>query len=187
MDNAVWYPLARRAVCAPLHSLRPTTSPNEITAASCVFKVLTLFAVLRGHVIATLVCSLLAYILDCADGLWARESGQQSEFGAWFDHTSDLVYGVAVGLLLLFITPPWPMLALLCVLLYASFTQRGCRSLTNYTAAVHACAPSLDDATAFPPHTFCVSTRFPNVVDEGVMNFYLIFLLLAACRIRSVM
>ena len=79
------------------------------------------------------------------------------------------------------------MLALLCVLLYASFTQRGCRSLTNYTAAVDACAPSLDDATAFPPHTFCVSTRFPNVVDEGVMNFYLIFLLLAACRIRSVM
>lgn len=70
----------------------------------------------------------MAYCLDCADGLLARERGQTSQFGAWLDQMADAVAHVSVFVALtVFLAravalPPVLMLVLLGSLIGANLT-----------------------------------------------------------------
>ena len=47
----------------------------------------------RNYLVVTILC-ILAQVLDCADGQMARRYSMGSPLGAWFDHSSDEMFGV---------------------------------------------------------------------------------------------
>jgi phosphatidylglycerophosphate synthase len=44
----------------------------------------------------------LQQMIDCTDGQMARRYGLGSEFGAWFDHITDNVFGYIIGIIFLY-------------------------------------------------------------------------------------
>ena len=68
-------------------------TPNQITALSIVFGILSVIFFLFGNWIWFIIGSITlqtSYIFDCADGQLARLKNMQSDFGATLDFISDL-------------------------------------------------------------------------------------------------
>lgn len=85
-------PLANRLVVLVCNYTELT--PNQITAVSSVFRLLSAFCFLGGSrwgMVVGALCYYLAYVIDCVDGPVARLKGKTSTFGRYFDHLSDLV------------------------------------------------------------------------------------------------
>lgn len=85
-------PLANRLVV--LVSNYTELTPNQITAVSSVFRLLSALCFLGGSrwgLVAGALSYYLAYVIDCVDGPVARLKGKTSTFGRYFDHLSDLV------------------------------------------------------------------------------------------------
>jgi phosphatidylglycerophosphate synthase len=85
-------PLANRLVVLACNYTELT--PNQITAISSVFRLLSVFFFLGGSrwgLVAGAICYYLAYVIDCVDGPVARLKGKTSVFGRYFDHLSDLI------------------------------------------------------------------------------------------------
>ena len=72
----------------PLHCMGVT--PNMITSASLVAGLWSAYALNERKYELSAALTALAYYLDCADGYMARKYSQTSEFGDWYDHTSDI-------------------------------------------------------------------------------------------------
>lgn len=72
----------------PLHRMGIT--PNMITSASLVAGLSSTYALKERKYELSAALTALAYYLDCADGYMARKYRQTSEFGDWYDHTSDI-------------------------------------------------------------------------------------------------
>ena len=70
-------------------------SPNDITTMNCIFRLFIcyIFIAYRWY---TLVCVgvCMSQVLDCADGQMARRYHCGSEWGAWYDHTTDCLFGL---------------------------------------------------------------------------------------------
>jgi len=85
-------PLANRLVVLTCNYTELT--PNQITAVSSAFRLLSALCFLGGSrlgLVAGALCYYLAYVIDCVDGPVARLKGKTSTFGRYFDHLSDLV------------------------------------------------------------------------------------------------
>jgi len=85
-------PFANRLVVFVCNYTRLT--PNQITAISSFFRVLSALSFLSGGrlaLVAGALCYYLAYVVDCVDGPVARLKGMTSTFGRYFDHISDLL------------------------------------------------------------------------------------------------
>ncbi len=85
-------PLANRLVVWVCNYTELT--PNQITAVSSVFRLLSAFCFFGGSrwgLVAGALCYYLAYVIDCVDGPVARLKGKTSTFGRYFDHLSDLI------------------------------------------------------------------------------------------------
>ena len=85
-------PLANRLVVLVCNYTELT--PNQVTAVSSVFRLLSAFSFLSGNrwgLVAGALCYYLAYVTDCVDGPVARLKGKTSTFGRYFDHLSDLI------------------------------------------------------------------------------------------------
>jgi len=69
-------------------------TPNQITAISFIFGLLSAFSFLQGTRFYLIVGAFLfeiSYILDCVDGRIARLKGLKSVFGAYLDQMTDVV------------------------------------------------------------------------------------------------
>lgn len=78
---------------------RTSISPNQITAASFCFRILTAACFLTGSSKGFIIgggCFYLACLLDAVDGPVARLTGQMSPFGRYFDHLSDLFGDIVI-------------------------------------------------------------------------------------------
>jgi len=85
-------PLANRLVVLVCNYTELT--PNQITAVSSVFRLLSAVCFLGGSrwgLVAGALSYYLAYVIDCVDGPVARLKGKTSTFGRYFDHLSDLI------------------------------------------------------------------------------------------------
>jgi hypothetical protein len=115
-----------------IHLFRPMKFvPNYITTLSLVFGVVAVYAFHKQRYILASVLFLIAYILDCADGNYARMFNMVSKFGDYYDHVSDLtkfallicavsVHPIDTKIKIVFIV-------LLCILLFLSSIHLGCQ------------------------------------------------------------
>lgn len=90
---ALLHPLEDAVYCstetvAPLFQTLGVT-PNQLTAASFGFSVLSAIALAKRQYGAAALAYLGAYLFDCWDGGYARMTDQCSPFGDYFDHFSD--------------------------------------------------------------------------------------------------
>lgn len=84
-------------IVTPLRAIGIDT-PNKITYLNCVVRIycIYLFYCLH-HYPAVAPILVLTQVLDCADGQCARRYGLGSTFGAWLDHTTDMIFGFALA------------------------------------------------------------------------------------------
>lgn len=90
-------PLANRLVVLVCNFTELT--PNQITAVSSIFRLLSALCFLTGSrwgLIAGALSYYLAYVIDCVDGPVARLKGKTSVFGRYFDHLSDLIGDILI-------------------------------------------------------------------------------------------
>jgi phosphatidylglycerophosphate synthase len=90
-------PLANRLVVLVCNYTELT--PNQITAVSSAFRLLSALCFLSGGrwgLVAGALCYYLAYVIDCIDGPVARLKVKTSTFGRYFDHLSDLVGDILI-------------------------------------------------------------------------------------------
>jgi len=89
-------------IVPPLYSIGFT--PNGVTCLNCVNRGICLyfFVALHSYSLTTILL-ILNQVLDCADGQMARRYEMGSSFGAWFDHTTDTVFGVLFALSVFFL------------------------------------------------------------------------------------
>ncbi len=90
-------PLANRLVVLVCNYTELT--PNQITAISSAFRLLSALCFLGGSrwgLVAGALCYYLAYVIDCVDGPVARLKGKTSTFGRYFDHLSDLLGDILI-------------------------------------------------------------------------------------------
>ena len=183
--DAMFYSMAG-ALNTAIHAVRATTTANEITAAACVFKILTLCLMFRAErgaraAAAAVVAALIAYILDCADGLWARTHGQCSEAGAAFDHISDLLYGIALGVAFLTVAHPpwWTILVASLIFVYSTF-GRACKAAAKHVSAVtRGDDKQMFDPTWFPQYTMCpvVTGQWRGLLGDGELNAWILVMI----------
>lgn len=86
-------------------------TPNKVTLMNCLtMRLLALCCMYyggssgMGQWLYWCLCFLLPLqqMVDCADGQMARRYGLGSEFGAWFDHITDNLFGVIIGIVFLY-------------------------------------------------------------------------------------
>ena len=97
IDNAFREQLPR--IAAPLIALYQSLgwTPNHVTVLGFVIALLASWAVALGHLWVALVLWWVSRLADGTDGLLARETGQESDFGAYFDIVLDMAaYGAMV-------------------------------------------------------------------------------------------
>lgn len=93
-------------------------TPNTLTFFSLVLGVYGLYIIYtkkQYKLGATLF--LIAYILDCADGNYARKYKMYSKFGDYFDHIGDLIKHILMFLLILILPISTPIKIFILVLL----------------------------------------------------------------------
>ncbi len=118
--------MINRALSKPLTALLLKTplTPNQVTAISLGFGILSGVFFAGGDTASTLLAALffqIAAVLDNCDGDIARAKDLKSEFGGWFDVATDVLVdialfsGLTVGLLRQGANGPVVALGILCV------------------------------------------------------------------------
>lgn len=88
-------PVVRRLTLLTVN--HTSLTPNQITIASILLRLLTAWFFLHGthaFLIYGAAAFYLSYVLDCMDGAVARLRKLSSEFGRYLDHLGDLVGGI---------------------------------------------------------------------------------------------
>lgn len=116
-----------------IHVFYPLSfTPNMITTLSLVFGLLCAFALYKDRYILGVVLFVIAYILDCADGNYARRYNMITVFGDYYDHISDLLKAILVVLIILYkkdlsTTIKVIFVLVTVVLFFASTVHLGCQ------------------------------------------------------------
>lgn len=74
---------------------------NKITTLSLIFGLVSIFFLINENLIF-IYFFILSYILDCADGAFARKYKETSKFGEAFDHLKDVIVNALVFFILFF-------------------------------------------------------------------------------------
>lgn len=97
IDNAFRQQLPRFAGPALRLYTRLRLTPNHVSAIGCSVGGLAALCVAQGWAAAAIGLWWLGRLADGTDGFYARETGQASDFGAYFDMVLDMAaYGVMV-------------------------------------------------------------------------------------------
>jgi phosphatidylglycerophosphate synthase len=91
------YPFARPLTVFLVN--KTNISPNQVTLAAIVFRLLTAYCFFIGGYGALMVGALFyffAYVCDCTDGTVARLKKQSSELGRYLDHVADLIGDIII-------------------------------------------------------------------------------------------
>ena len=108
-------------------------TPNMITTASIVAGVLSAYCIMLGRYWVAGILFMVAYYFDCADGKVARQFGQVTVFGDYYDHFGDLFKVVAVTAAL-YVTNSerFKMAAIVIILLSAGMgIHLGCQEMLH--------------------------------------------------------
>jgi len=131
-----------------------------------------------GAVIVLMLWWQVAFSMDCADGMLARERGQASAFGAWLDQLVDFVAHLIVfGSLALFLVRALALPADQAVLLFAFVLGSNLLQLFASSQRVHimGTAPALNDDRSL----LAILARGRQLSDYGALLFAAAFLVLA--------
>jgi phosphatidylglycerophosphate synthase len=74
-------------VSSQLHKLNVV--PNQITMASLLSGLISAYLIYQEMYVPASILFFVSYFFDCLDGYYARKYDLVSEFGHWFDKTSD--------------------------------------------------------------------------------------------------
>jgi phosphatidylglycerophosphate synthase len=173
-----------------VHAFRPLGfGPNTITTMSLAAAMASLAAFTARRYLLFAALFGLAYLLDCADGNYARTYNQVTDFGDAYDHAADLLK--AAGLILAVVThrmnamtKAYFMLAFM-VLGLGTLVHLGCQQRV-YLSAIRSGATNGQPGQAFlsPAESFCFSpgsivlTRY--VGSGTLVAFVLVFALYMA-------
>lgn len=75
-------------------------TPNMITTIGNIFRLLSIYAIIKKLPLLFLITAIISYAFDCFDGHYARQYNMTTVLGDYYDHISDCIYH---GLLLWFI------------------------------------------------------------------------------------
>ena len=75
-------------------------TPNMITFLGLIIGLLSAYYLYEKQIIISLVLWIVCYYLDLLDGYIARKYDQGSTVGGWFDHISDIIKFIAIGIVL---------------------------------------------------------------------------------------
>jgi hypothetical protein len=81
-------------------------TPNMITTMSLIMGLASALLFHYQYYLSSIILFITAYILDCADGNYARTYNMETSFGDYYDHISDV--SKIVALLVVIITHPIP-------------------------------------------------------------------------------
>lgn len=74
-----------------IHLFRPLNyTPNMITTMSLIMGLASVLLFHYHYYLSSIVLFITAYILDCADGNYARRYNMETSFGDYYDHVSDV-------------------------------------------------------------------------------------------------
>lgn len=91
-----------------IHVFRPLSfTPNMLTTLSLLFGLTSAFLFHMSLYNAAIVCFLVAYLFDCADGNFARMYDQVTTFGDYYDHIADLCKAIILVAVIVFHNIPW--------------------------------------------------------------------------------
>jgi len=106
-------------------------TPNMITTMSLVLGLISVIFYHYHYYIYCILFFVTAYILDCADGNYARKYNMETRFGDYYDHISDMSKGLFI--LIAVIIHPFSLrikqilIFLLAILLSLSLMHLGCQ------------------------------------------------------------
>lgn len=90
-------------------------NPNMITTLSLIIGLLSIIFLYKNKYILSIILIIFAYILDCADGNFARKYNMVSKFGDWYDHISDIVK--LLGIYIIILLKPFSLSSKLLILI----------------------------------------------------------------------
>ena len=115
-------------------------TPNIITTYSLLMGLGAAYYLWKGYVGIFTALFLVSYLLDCVDGYMARRYNQETVFGDYYDHVSDIMKFL-VTVYVFTLKYEWKLLlpVLLCigVLLSISCVYLGCSQKYSKGAAMH--------------------------------------------------
>jgi len=117
-----------------INIFRPlNATPNIITTLSLFAGVASIVAFYKAHYLTFAALSILAYILDCADGNFARTYNMITRFGDIYDHVSDMLK-LALLFIVIIISPidkitKITVLSILVILNILMLQHLGCQEL----------------------------------------------------------
>ncbi len=106
-------------------------TPNMITTMSLFIGLISVILFHYKYYIFSVIFFTTAYILDCADGNYARRYNMETSFGDYYDHISDLSKGLFI--LIAIIIHPIPLrlkhvfIVLLIIIFSLSLVHLGCQ------------------------------------------------------------
>lgn len=106
-------------------------TPNMITTMSLFLGLMSVVLYHYQYYLFSIIFFITAYILDCADGNYARKYNMETAFGDYYDHISDMSKGLFI--LIAVIIHPIPLrlkqilIIILTVLLSLSLMHLGCQ------------------------------------------------------------
>ena len=77
-------------------------TPNILTTLSLLTTILGLYLYTKGYIVTGACLNLIGYYFDCADGNFSRKYNQQTDFGDFYDHISDIFKLILLAYVLLF-------------------------------------------------------------------------------------
>lgn len=106
-------------------------TPNMITTMSLFLGIISVFLFHYHHYLLSILFFITAYILDCADGNYARKYNMETSFGDYYDHVSDMSKGLFI--LIAVVIHPIPLrtkqilIFILAIFLSLSLMHLGCQ------------------------------------------------------------
>lgn len=114
------------------HIFRPLNyTPNMITTMSLFLGIVSVVLFHYQYYFFSIIFFVTAYILDCADGNFARKYNMETQFGDYYDHISDMSKGllllIAVIIHPISIRTKQLLIFVLAILLSLSMMHLGCQ------------------------------------------------------------
>lgn len=103
--------------------LSPYISPNQTTIIGFVFGLLSCLFNYYSIEYLSFICFLLNRVLDCVDGIIARISNRQSDFGGYLDIIVDFIIYALLPLTSVLSSPSYNSFVLLAVLLSSYYVN----------------------------------------------------------------
>lgn len=78
-----------------------SVTPNHLTTLSFIASLGAVYSVCTQNIPILVITWILAYYFDCLDGAYARAYNQTTTFGSFYDHFTDLLFYIALTMVIL--------------------------------------------------------------------------------------